>query len=219
MAETILPGRDVDEVDGARAQEYALLATLLSHSPDRQLLSGLANLRFDASPIGKAHAALAEAARQSSQESVAREYFALFAGLKANALLPYASHYLADTLYGRPLARLRGQLELLGVEKATEWSEPEDHAAFLCEIMAGLVSGDISAPAGAERAFFDIHLVSWIRRFFTDLETSKSAIFYVTVGALGRTLIDIETEALRFRPETDLSAFDPTYAKNEQLGV
>src|SRR5262249_38374455 len=101
-----LSGRSIDEIDRARAQEYALLATLLSRCPDAHLLSGLANLRSDASPIGYAHAALGEAARQSSAQSIAHEYFALFAGLKDGALLPYASHYLTDTLYGRPLARL-----------------------------------------------------------------------------------------------------------------
>lgn len=185
----------VDEVDTGRAQEYALLATLLSRSPDAQLLAGLSDLRDDGSRIGRAHAALAAAARQASKDSVAREYFELFSGLRDDALLPYASHYLTDTLYGRPLARLRDKLELYGIEKATEWSEPEDHAAFLCEIMAGLVSGDIQAPAGADRAFFDTHLASWIRRFFIDLENSKSVVFYVTVGTLGRTFIEIEAEA------------------------
>ena len=190
-----LPGHSVDEIDNARAREYALLATLLSHSPNAQLLSGLAGLRNDSTPIGLAHAALAEAARQSSEERVAREYFALFAGLRDGALLPYASHYLTDTLYGRPLARLRETLQLLGIEKAPERIEPEDHAGFLCEIMAGLVGGDISAPVGADRAFFEEHLASWIRRFFVDLEATKSADFYRSVGMLGRTFIEVEAEA------------------------
>ena len=190
-----LPGRSIDEIDSARAREYALLATLLSRSPDAQLLSGLAGLRSDSSPIGQAHAALAEAARQSSEKSVAGEYFALFAGLRDGALLPYASHYLTGTLYGRPLARLRETLQLLGIEKAPERIEPEDHAGFLCEIMAGLVGGDISAPVGADRIFFEEHLASWIRRFFVDLETTKSTDFYRSVGALGRTFIDVEAEA------------------------
>jgi len=190
-----LPRRSIDETDGARAREYALLATLLSRSPDAHLLSGLAGLRSDASPIGEAHAALAKAARHSSEEGVAREYFALFAGLKDGALLPYASHYLADTLYGRPLARIRETLDLLGIEKVPERNEPEDHAAFLCEIMAGLVNGDISAPAGTERTFFEEHLASWVRQFFVDLETTRSADFYRVVGTLGRTFIDVEAEA------------------------
>ena len=103
IASQDLPGRSVDEIDSARAREYALLATLLSHSPDAQLLSVLAGLHGDTSPIGLAHTALAEAARRATEERVAREYFALFAGLQDGALLPYASHYLTDTLYGRPL--------------------------------------------------------------------------------------------------------------------
>ena len=188
-------GRGLDEVDNARAREYALLATLLSHSPDARLLSALAHIRSDTSPIGLAHAALAEAAQQSSEESVAREFFGLFAGLRDGALLPYASHYLTDTLYGRPLGRLRETLQCLGVEKAPERVEPEDHAWFLCEVMAGLVSGDFSAPDGTDRAFFEEHLASWIRRFFQDLETTKFADFYRSVGTLGRTFIDIEAHA------------------------
>jgi TorA maturation chaperone TorD len=189
------PGRSIDEIDSARAREYALLATLLSHSPDAQLLTALAGLRSDASPIGLAHTALAEAARQATGESVEREYIALFAGLKDGALLPYASHYLTDTLYGRPLARIRQTLRRLGVEKAPERIEPEDHAGFLCEVMAGLVGGNISAPDGTDRAFFEEHLASWIGCFFVDLETTKFAGFYRSVGTLGRTFIDVEGHA------------------------
>ena len=185
----------VDEIDRARAQEYALLATLLSRGPDSGLISRVALLPGDASPIGVAHTALGEAAARASEESVAREYFALFAGLGAGQLLPYASHYLTGSLYGRPLARLRETLQQLGIEKAPERSEPEDHAAILCEIMAGLVDGGITAAAGAERDFFEQHLLPWIGRFFADLEHAKAADFYARVGALGRTFIDVERQA------------------------
>jgi TorA maturation chaperone TorD len=190
-----LPRPSINEIDSARAREYALLATLLSHSPNAQLLSRLAGLRYDISPMGLAHSALAEAAQQASEESVAREFFALFAGLRDAALLPYASHYLTETLYGRPLARLRETLQHLGIEKAPERIEPEDHAGFLCEVMAGLVGGDISAPDGTDRSFFEEHLASWMGRFFVDLETTKFADFYRSVGTLGRTFIDIEAHA------------------------
>ena len=195
MASQDVTGRSINEIDSARGREYALLATLLSRSPDAQLLFRLAGLDGDTSPIGLAHSALADAAARSSEERVAREYFALFAGLRDGALLPYASHYLADTLYGRPLARLRQTLQHLGVEKAPEQTEPEDHAGFLCEIMAGLVGRDISAPDGTDRAFFEEHLAPWIKRFFMDLETTETADFYKSVGMLGRTFIDVETQA------------------------
>ena len=186
---------NVEEVDRARAQEYALLATLLSRSPDSALLSRLAYLRDDASPIGVAHAAIREAAMRVNEDKAAREYFALFSGLGEGSLLPYSSHYLAETLYGRPLARLRQALQGFGIELAPERSEPEDHAAILCEVMAGLADGSIPAPAGAEREFFQQHLSPWIRRLFLDLERAEAADFYSTVGLLGRTFVDIEAEA------------------------
>jgi TorA maturation chaperone TorD len=109
--------------------------------------------------------------------------------------LPYASHYLAGSLYGRPLGRLRETLQQLGIERAAGNSEPEDHVAILFEIMARLIGGDIVGPAGADREFFEKHLAPWIRRFFVDLEQAESVDFYAHVGLLGRTFVDIETEA------------------------
>jgi len=187
--------RLVDEIDRGRAREYALLATLLSHSPDSRLLSRLAGLRGDASPIGRAHTTLGDAARRVNEEIVAQEYFALFAGLGQGQLLPYSSHYLTGSLYGRPLAQIRESLQTLGIEKASECSEPEDHAAMLCEVMAGLVGGNIAAPAGADRNFFEQHLLPWIGRFFVELERAEAAVFYRCVGSLGRAFIDIEAQA------------------------
>jgi len=185
----------VDEIDRGRSREYALLATLLSRSPDASLIARLSLLDGDASPLGAAHAGLGEAAARADEASVAREYFDLFGGLGASPLLPYASHYLTGSLYGRPLARLREALRQLGIESAMGHSEPEDHAAILCEIMAGLVGGEIAAPAGADREFFDKHMARWIRRFFVDLEQAPSTDFYARVGALGRTFVDVEAEA------------------------
>jgi len=187
--------RIVDEIDQARAQEYALLAVLLSRSPDAEMIGRLALLRGDASPLGLAHAELGEAAVRANEESAGREYFDLFAGLGKGLLLPYASHYLEGSLYGRALARLRETLQQLGIERAAGHSEPEDHAALICEIMAGLVGGDIAGPVGADREFFEKHLAPWIGRFFVDLEKAKSVDFYARVGSLGRIFVDVETEA------------------------
>ena len=185
----------VDEIDRARAQEYALLATLLLGSPDARLISRLALLDGDPSPIGVAHTALGEAAARTSEEDAEREYLDLFVGLGRGLLLPYSSHYLTGTLYGRPLARLRQTLQLLGIEQAGGRSEPEDHAAILCEIMAGLIRGAFASPAGADREFFEQHLDPWIRRFFVDLEQTNPAYFYARVGLLGRVFVDVEREA------------------------
>lgn len=185
----------LDDIDAARAQEYALLATLLSGAPDRNLLGRIAKLPGDTSPLGAAHGALAQAARNADAADVEREYFALFVGLGRGELLPYGSYYLSGFLHDRPLARLREDLAKFSLERAASQAEPEDHAAILCEVMAGVVSGRFPAAPGSDRLLFEKHLAPWIGRFFADLERAKSAEFYRAVGALGRAFIDIETEA------------------------
>lgn len=187
----------VDELDRARAREYALLATLLARGPSSELIGRLAALSGDATPLGEAHAALAETARRSSEAVAAREYFDLFVGLGHGQIFPYASQYLTGSLYGRPLVELRETFQLLGIERVNQ-SEPEDHIATLCETMAGLVGGAITGVDGCDRDFFAKHLATWARRFFADLERAKPDSFYASVGSLGRAFIEIETEAYSF---------------------
>jgi TorA maturation chaperone TorD len=186
---------DVDEVDAARAQEYALLSTLLARTPDRALLERLAKLRGDASPLGVAHVALAEAASRTTVDRVEREYFDLFIGLGRGELLPYGSYYLTGFLHERPLARLRDHLARLGIERAEGQAEPEDHAAILCEVMAGLTGRRFASPPGADRELFEAHMAPWIGRFFADLERADAADFYRRIGTLGRVFMEIESEA------------------------
>ena len=189
------PAATVDEIDLARAQEYALLAALLARAPDAQLLQRLSRLGGEASPLGLAHAALGAAAAGTDLRQVEREYFNLFIGLGRGELLPYASYYLTGFLNERPLARLRDDLAAFGVERVEGNYEPEDHAATLCEIMAGLAGGRFATDAGAERQLFEKHLAPWIGRFFADLARAEAGSFYRAVGALGHVFIDIETEA------------------------
>jgi TorA maturation chaperone TorD len=186
---------DIDEVEAARAQEYALLATLLMRAPDAALLSALSELRADASPLGLAHAALAEAADKATVQSAEREFFDLFIGIGRGELLPYGSYYLTGFLHERPLARLREDLARIGIARAEGVVEPEDHAGILCEIMSGLASRRLPAPPESGRLIFDKHMTPWIGRFFTDLENAEAADFYKRVGALGGVFMDIEREA------------------------
>jgi TorA maturation chaperone TorD len=194
FGETPMSG-DVDEVDSARAQEYALLSALLARAPDAALLKRLAGLRGDATPLGLAHIALADAASQTTVDAVEREFFDLFIGIGRGELMPYGSYYLTGFLHERPLARLREDLGPLGIERTEGNAEPEDHAATLCEIMAGLAGGRFGAHAGSDQQIFDKHLAPWMGRLFSDLENADAARFYRPVGTIGRLFMDIETEA------------------------
>jgi TorA maturation chaperone TorD len=198
----------IDEVDGARARLYGLLAVLLSRAPGAELLDRLASLKVDASPLGLAQAGLAEAACAALPDAVAREYFDLFIGLGRGELMPYGSYYLTGFLHERPLARLRADLAALGIARVDDNREPEDHIATLCEVMAGLIERRFPAPPGAlskqnaariettaDQQVFERHLAPWAGRFFADLEQARAAKFYRAVATLGRTFVEIEMEA------------------------
>jgi TorA maturation chaperone TorD len=186
---------DVDDVNGARADEYALLASLLLAAPDADFLSLLSRLQGDTeTPLGLAHVALGKAAASATPEAVRREYHELFIGVGRGELLPYASYYLTGFLNERPLARLRGDMKRLGLERAEGYFDPEDHLGTLCEIMSGFAGARFVITAGEEQDFFERHIAPWAGRLFADLENAKAARFYRSVGALGRIFIDIEAE-------------------------
>ncbi|RUY84220.1 molecular chaperone TorD, partial [Mesorhizobium sp. M7A.F.Ca.CA.001.12.2.1] len=121
-------GADLDDIDQARADEYALFALLLLKPPDSGFLTRLARLQDSSdTPLGRAHAALGRAAACTCADDINREYFELFIGVGRGELLPYASYYLTGFLNERPLARLRQDMMRLGMERAAGHCDPEDH--------------------------------------------------------------------------------------------
>jgi len=185
---------EIDEIDHLRAAEYGLLSLLLGKAPDAETLSRVARLKGDASDLGMAHVELAAAAEMDGG-GASREFFDLFIGLGRGELLPYASYYLTGFLHERPLARVREDFELLGIERAGLSREPEDHIAILLEVMSGLARGEFDADFAMQARFFERHLKPWAARMFADLEMSKSAQFYRAVGRVGRVFMELESEA------------------------
>ena len=187
----------ISEEDQLRAGWYALLAQLLSREPSEQLLTMLRGLQGDESELGQGIKALAAAARGTSVETAKQEYFDLFIGVGQGELLPFASYYLTGFLNEKPLARLRQDMGRLQIARADDVTEPEDHIASLCEMMAGLITGSFGAPAelSEQRDFFDTHIGCWAPRFFEDLQAAQSAVLYMPVGTIGRLFKAIETQA------------------------
>ncbi|MCH7942676.1 MAG: molecular chaperone TorD family protein [Proteobacteria bacterium] len=191
------PAVQVQPEDKIRADAYGLLARLLCDAPDQDLLSLTAEIEGDGTPLGSALSALAEAATTATAEALSEEYLNLFIGVAGGELKPYCSFYLTGFSYEKPLAKLRVDMDKLGIARRDGVKEPEDHMASLCEIMAGLITGAFGAPADLETQqwFFDRHLAPWARFFFEDLESADSARFYKPVGTVGRLFMKIETTA------------------------
>lgn len=106
--------------DQLRAQQWGLLARVLSSGPDQQMLDALGDLAGDGTALGNAYDVLAQTARATSEQEVRREFFELFVGVGRGELLPYASFYLTGFLNERPLADLRRDLAAMGIERAKD---------------------------------------------------------------------------------------------------
>lgn len=189
----------VDDADRLRAQAYTLLAQVLARPPSCALLTAFTGLTGDSTPLGRALDALAGAARTTGADDAEREFNALFIGVVRGELVPYGSYYLSGRLNDRPLAAVRGDLRILGFERAPGVAEPEDHIATLCEVMAALAEG---APLSTQQRFFERHLASWAGRFFADLERAEAARLYRPVGTAGRLFLGIERDAFALIPRT-----------------
>lgn len=186
-----------------RARLHGLLARLLAEPPDEAALALLADLPEGPSPLESALGDLAAAARATSAEAVAREYHDLFIGVGRGELLPYASHYLAGALNEQPLVALRDSLGRLGIARIAGRREPEDHAASVLDVMAGLIDGRLAeAGLDAQKAFFVRHVDGWMPRFFDDLAAAQAAVFYRAVAGLGTLVLGVEREAFALQSAT-----------------
>jgi TorA maturation chaperone TorD len=193
----LVPPDTLDEVSAARADTYALLANLLWHAPNTALLRRLAAPVQGEGAMVDLRRDLAEAARATDEKTVEREHFNLFTGLGGGELLPYASYYLTGFVHERPLAEVRRDLQALGFVRTEGLSEPEDHIAFLFEVMAALIRdpGNMETHGIDDAQFFRAHIQGWSSRLFHDVARAEAAQFYRLVAALASRLIDIETQA------------------------
>lgn len=193
-------GFSASEEDAMRAGFYGLLARVLSGPMDDDALDSMRALdgHDDDSPLGQAIAAFGKLSVRTTTAKAEEEYTELFYGVGAGGeLTPYGSFYITGLIYDKPLAELRSDMKRLGIEVVEGNSEPEDHIASICEMMHGLLTGNLGGANGRTEAkiFFDKHLAPWADRFFADLEGAQSAVLYMPVGTIGRLFLEIEREA------------------------
>lgn len=184
-----------------RAQTYSLLSNLLAGPPDSTLIDSLKAIdvapQDEESLLAAAWRMLAIAASRTTPADLEDEYQTLFIGIGRGELVPYGSWYLTGFLMEQPLARLRTDLRVLGIERHAGVHEPEDHAAALCAAMALLAMDEDARSQARQRDFFLRHLEPWMTQLFLDMQQAPSARFYRAVGQLGEQFMAVEGQAFR----------------------
>lgn len=187
----------------ARADIYALLASLLYAAPEAGMLASLAG----AGPMSAGHAnhpldraweRLTLASGVMDPAALAEEFNALFISVGNPKINPYGSLYLAGFLNEKPLARLRTDLARLRLARVSVSGEMEDHLAALCETMRVLIAGapgGSAQPVACQRQFFDTHIAPWYRRCLDDIRAVPDANYYRLVADFAQAFLEVEAGA------------------------
>ena len=190
-----------DSEELARAELYGLLARLWLGPPDDELLTQF-RVAVTEAPQSGGHLeapwqSLVAAMRATTSQAAASEYEALFGGVGKPEVFLYGSYYLAGFLHEKPLALLRDDLALLGLERDETRGETEDHIACVFEVMRYLIAGDDVAVSNLEqqRRFFRAHMQPWVEQMLDAVEAQPQALLWREVAALTRTFVQVETQA------------------------
>ncbi|MBW4046452.1 MAG: molecular chaperone [Proteobacteria bacterium] len=186
--------------DADRARVWNVLALLYIAPPDDVLLRHLAGgmdvqgRSGEPSALQAAWDALANKARLVSQEMAREEFETLFGGIGRPAVYVYGSFYLAGALHEKPLARLRSDLQALGLARRQDVGESEDHFAILAEIMCFLSTANIPGrqDLARQRELFKTHIEPWALRMCDAILEHPAADFYRKVAEFTRAFLAVE---------------------------
>ncbi|MBI4768374.1 MAG: molecular chaperone TorD family protein [Deltaproteobacteria bacterium] len=182
-----------------RCDVYVLLAALLGRPPSEELIKIMQSLDWsEVLPEGldQALQVLSQAGHRYLLTALEEEYDQLFVGLGRGEMMPYASWYKGKKIQSLPLVAVRSDLFRLGIVRQSEFCEPEDHAAALCEVMALISRKTMEVPLETQADFFQKHLSWWLSDLFEDLRAAKKAEFYREVGSFGKCFVESEKEFL-----------------------
>jgi len=195
-----IPVASTLDEETARAEVYGLLSQLFYAPPAPALLEAIRVAVTDAPAPGgfleEPWRAFVGVARSMSDEEIAAEHDALFGGVGKPEIYAYGSHYLTGFLNEKPLARLRTELEALGLARDEAMPETEDHFAYLCEVMRYLIAGDDVAVANLTKQseFFAAHLQPWAHQLFDELVAHPGARFYAAVASFAAAFLNVEAQ-------------------------
>ena len=195
-----IPVSSALDEETARAEIYGLLAQIYYSAPLPELLSPLRAAATEAPAAGgfleEPWRQLVGVAREMADADIAREYDALFGGVGKPEVYLFGSHYLSGFLNEKPLARLRTDLQALGLARDEAMPETEDHVAYLCEVMRYLIAGDDVAVANLTRQseFFATHLQPWLNDLCDAISAHPKARFYAAVAVFTRAFAGVEAQ-------------------------
>ena len=195
-----IPVSSALDEETARAEVYGLFAQLFYDAPQPQLLAAVRVAVTEAPAAGgfleEPWREFVGVARAMGDAEIAEEYDALFGGVGKPEIYLYGSHYLTGFLNEKPLARLRNDLDALGLGRDEAMPDTEDHFAYVSEVMRYLIAGDDVAVANLTKQseFFAAHVQPWALQMCDAISAHPRARFYAALAAFTRAFLEVEAQ-------------------------
>ena len=140
---------------------------------------------------------------------LAVEYAGLFLGVRGKPAHPSESYYLTEgqLIMQQPRDDVLKLYRAMGVDRAGEFKEPEDHIALELQFMAHLCDKtnaalkdsnfkDAKKYLNAQRNFLDEHLGKWVPKLTSDMLKSARHEFYRAIAKITKAYVDADKELI-----------------------
>lgn len=219
MTEQRLDGSQVLEILRSRASTYDFLSRVYREELTSALLAELVRQMMgeggeDAESEG--YRTLREYAAkvnlkdlEAETTNLAAEYAALFLNMSETPVFPFESVYTSPERLLMQEARdqVVAEYRKEGLDRATEFREPEDHIAIELEFMAYLCQKTADALEAGDRAaaeaylkkqseFLQKHLMVWVPQFCRDLQRAAGTGFYKGVAQITDEYLAMESQTV-----------------------
>jgi TorA maturation chaperone TorD len=141
---------------------------------------------------------------------LACEFAGLFLNAGSRSIYPFESVYTSGQRLIMQAARdrVRTEYQQAGLQRSSEFKEPEDHIAveldfmfFLCSLAFTSIA-EVDVPAtlrhlARQQDFLHQHLLPWVPSFCSDLEKAATNDFYRGLARMTAEFLGTEEETLQ----------------------
>jgi anaerobic sulfite reductase subunit A len=145
------------------------------------------------------------------KQELETEYANLFLGVKGKPPHPSESVYLSEdhAMYQEPWGRVLWSYRNAGVDKAKEYTEPEDHIAVELQFMAFLCRRTVEAMERDDKEeeksllqvqqdFINDHLAKWVPALTKDMLETANVDFYKGLAFITNAFIELDKNSVSY---------------------
>jgi TorA maturation chaperone TorD len=195
---------EIAQVNNMRAFFYGLIKKAFYDEPSQDYLdilkifgNNLNNIEFGDESTRLLAETVNTVFSSVTIESVKDEYNSLLIDpFSKNLINKNASYYIDKKNFGNSLVNIREFMKKLGVEKPSNFYEPEDSVSFICDLMLYLIQEEEDVFTENQVELFDRFVEPLFLKLSDALKNNEGVHFYAGIGLLIDFFLSLEKSYL-----------------------